>query len=547
LIATLHGEATQRADIDETIQRAVELAGAGHMKEALSALDQLQGEENLPAKYFGLRGTLEARSSQFQKAKKDLSDALDRDPNLPDVLYTLGLVRLELNDSVHARDALLKRVQMPPERPEPWLALSRAYSKLKDRAQALESLEEASKLGGKSPAVYFGVAAAYEDLGEFAAAAHSFQRLVTIDPSHDTLKVRCLRDLIKGHLPDEASRLAKGWRTERSMGASQHLELGILFAEARLYVDAVDEFQYALGLQPSMNEARYNLALAYFFTRQYRLSSSLAKELIDANCTSQGHEVLGLIQEEESNPISARAEFKQAIRADPHSASALFQLGLSDLQLGNLEAARHDFAESLAACRGVCTSPLIGSATVYKLEAHYDDAARLLHQAIDKDPYDATNYLYLGDVQIRANSYEAASKSFATAVRLDPQSSLAYYMYAYAILKQNPTDAPQAAVDSLEQSIRLDQNNGLARMRLGTILMKRGELPRAEQLLAEAVKLEPELRQAHLQYATVLRKQGQDDLAAKELRQYEALNNKRNEEEEQMMQSLRHLSPGAIQ
>jgi len=77
--------------------------------------------------------------------------------------------------------------------------------------------------------------------------------------------------------------------------------------------------------------------------------------------------------------------------------------------------------------------------------------------------------------------------------------------------------------------------------------MKRGELSRAEQLLADAVKLEPELRQAHLQYAMVLRKQGQNELAAKELREYEALSDKRNEEEEQMMQSLRQLSPGAIQ
>jgi tetratricopeptide (TPR) repeat protein len=547
LIATLHGEATQPADIGEAIQRAVDLAGAGHIAEALTVLDQLQGEQNLPANYFGLRGTLEARSSQFQKAEKDLSDALDRDPNLPDVLYTLGLVRLELNDPIHARDGLLKRVRIPPERPEPWLALGRAYSKLKDREQALKSLETASKLAGNSPAIYFGVAAAYEGLGEFAAAADSLQELLTIDASHDSLQVRCLRDLIKSHLPDEASRLAARWRTKRRMGAAQHLELGIAFAEARLYVDAVDEFQYALQLEPSMSEARYNLALSYFFTKQYRLSSSLAKELIDANCASQGHEILGLIEEEESNPMSARAEFKQAVQADPHSASAFFQLGLTELQLGNLEAARHDFSESRAACRGACTSPLIGSATAYKLEGRYDDAAHLLHQAIDQDPYDAANYLYLGDVQIRANSYEAASKSFATAIRLDPQSSLAYYMYAYAILKQNPSNAPQVAVDSLEQSIRLDQKNSLARMRLGTILMKRGELSRAEQLLADAVKLEPELRQAHLQYAMVLRKQGQNELAAKELREYEALSDERNEEEEQMMQSLRQLSPGAIQ
>ena len=509
-------------------------------------LDGLQTREDLPATYFGLKGTIEAKSAQFEAAEKDLSTALGHHLESPDVFYTLGLVRLQLNDPAEARDVLLRSVKLLPTRAEGWLALGQAYTSLNQRSSAIASIDKAMELGSSSGAVCFGAAAAYESAGEFAKAGHALERIAESNSAQGAaVRTRCLRDLIRGDLPAQASQLALKWRNQQETTAAQHLEFGIAFAENRLYDDATAEFQQSLQLQPSMSEAKYNLALAYLFEQKYDLCAALAKQLAAGSNPGQGHEILGLIKEEQGDPIAARAELQEAVRANPNSANALFQLGRVELQLGDLARAKHDFSASAGACSKACAAPLLGMASTYKLAGDFDQAIQTMNVAIQKNPADAVNYLYLGDIEIRANQLPNAEKTLRTAIRLDPQSALAHYMYAYALLKKSSGDAPQAAIDSLECSIRLDPNGGLARFRLGTILLKRGDYRRAEALLADAVRLEPGLKQAHFEYATVLKKLGRSDLAAKEFGQFAALTSQGHEEDAHMMMELRRLTPTA--
>jgi tetratricopeptide (TPR) repeat protein len=521
----------------------VALANSGQTAGALAVLNGLQGETGLPAAYFGLRGTLEARSGQFQAAEADLSIALTRGPQSPEVLYTLGLVHLQLHHPAAARDALLRSVQLLPNRPEAWLALGQAYAKHGERQRSISAFNKALALASDSAAISFGVGTAYEESGEFAKAAHAFEHVSELDPKHGAIRARCVRDLVLAGLLTESSQLASKWRGEQTTTAAQHLEIGIVFAEARLYNNAIAEFQTALHMEPAMAEAKYNLALAYLFDQKYEPSAELAKGLAAGVNAGEGHEILGLIKEERGDPIGARTEFEAAVNSDPQSADALFQLGRADLQLGKLADAKRYFLSSSTACSERCTAPLIGLATAYKLESHFDEAVQTVNSAIRKKPSDAVNYLYLGDIEIRANRLSDAERTLVTAIRLDPQSALARYMYAFALLKQNPGKAPQAAVDSLESSIRLDPNSGLACLRLGTILARRGDYARAEGLLADAVRLEPELKEAHLQYANVLKKLGRSELATKEIIQFQALTTQRYEEDLQMMQELRRLAP----
>lgn len=528
---------------EEAIRRAADLARAGQVAEALALLNSWQIKDHLPAAYFALKGTLEARSTQFQAAEKDLSTALVGREDTPDVLYTLGLVCLQLNHAAQARDALLRAANLRPAKAEGWLALGEAYAKLDERSPAVASIDKAMTLGSTSAAICFGAGTAYEDVGDFGRAAHAFERIPDLDSRHDALKTRCLRDLLHAELPAEASQLAAKWREEQKLVAGQHLEIGILFAEARIYDDAAAEFQAALRMKPAMTEAKYNLALAYLFEQKYDLSAALAKEIETGNGTGQGHEILGLIKEEQGDPICARGEFEESVRANPHSANALFQLGRVELQLGELADAKRAFSASRSACSDACAAPLIGMATAFKLESRFDEAIQTMENAIRENPSDAVNYLYLGDIEIRANQFPNAEKTLLAAIRLDPQSAIARYMYAYALLKESPDDAPRAAIDSLESSIRLDPSSGLARLRLGAILAQRGDYARAETLLADAVRLEPGLKQAHFQYATVLRKLGHPELATKEIAQFQSLTAQHSEEDLEMMKELRRLPP----
>lgn len=523
------------------IGQAKALAEHGHAAAALHLLDSIQAND-LPVEYFVLRGTLEAQSGLYAKADTDLRTAVSRRPNLPSVLYTIGLLRLELGKYAEARDALRRSVTVSPDNPRSWLALGEAYANLKNRAELDRCLQKALELGGNSATINYGAATIYQKTGQLAQAAEYFQQAADLDPTNKTAMALFVRSLLVSGQIEKARAAAQTWRDAHPNFVPQNVEIGTVFGEMQFYPDAIEQFQQVLRINPSLTEAKYNLALAYLFNGDYDAAADLAQDL-KTQQDGSAENLLGLIKEEQGDILAARAAFQASLAATPHSAATLYHLGRIALELTDFAGAQRDFQASAGFCAGNCIEPLLGIATAYKLQGKFDDAASTIESVIRREPNDVIGYLYLGDTFIRAHNYIKASEVLRKAVTVNAGSGLAHYMYAYALLKQSPDVVPEAAIPSLRTAIRLDPKSGLSYLRLGTIYLQHGDYARAKPLLETAAALEPNMKDAHFQFATVLKKLGESQLAEKEFEKFRLLTNERIQEDVSMMGELRRISP----
>jgi tetratricopeptide (TPR) repeat protein len=198
-----------------------------------------------------------------------------------------------------------------------------------------------------------------------------------------------------------------------------------------------------------------------------------------------------------------------------------------------------------------------------------DDAVLVFEAAIKRHPNSARLHVGLGISRYARGEYEAAIKSFCRAADLEPadprpieflgemygvspdlaseitervarfakaQPSVASGQYYYAMnlwrAPGAPTEAGKEAgkdetlktVESLlRRAVSLDSSMTKAHLQLGILLSEQRRFDEAIPSLAEAVRLDPNLGQAHYRLAQAYQRTGQKELAAREFAAFERL------------------------
>jgi tetratricopeptide (TPR) repeat protein len=309
--------------------------------------------------------------------------------------------------------------------------------------------------------------------------------------------------------------------------------LGITLAEAGMRSQAIEQFEAALKLDPG-GAAAYNLALAYFYERRFSDSERIASAAVERQGTEELFHLLGALKEQTGNVQEARRFFSQAAAANPMNSDYQVHLGQLALASADYAGANGHFRAAAANCRGEqCIAALIGLGTSEKLRGNYEAALEIFERVTQMEPGNYLGFLYLGDTLLRAKRGEQAITSFRKAAGLKPDSALAHYMCAYALLENGEAGASEA-VRHLTQTLRLDPANGLAYFRLGLLRRKAGEFAEAVLLLENAVKLEPKLKQAYYQLGLTYRSLGDEVRAANSFERFRTLGSEAREEDNLM-------------
>ena len=87
-----------------------------------------------------------------------------------------------------------------------------------------------------------------------------------------------------------------------------------------------------------------------------------------------------------------------------------------------------------------------------------------------------------------------------------------------------------AQVESLlKKSVALDSNLGVGYLQLGVLYSERGDFPRAVLSYQEAIKVNPELEEAHYRLAQAYKRTGEKAKAEQELQLYNQISKKKDE------------------
>ena len=97
--------------------------------------------------------------------------------------------------------------------------------------------------------------------------------------------------------------------------------------------------------------------------------------------------------------------------------------------------------------------------------------------------------------------------------------------------RKGPEDAASLAqVESLlKRSVALDSRLGIGYLQLGVLYSERRDFPRAVLSYQQAIKVNPELEEAHYRLAQAYRRTGEKAKAEQELQLYDQISKKKDE------------------
>jgi tetratricopeptide (TPR) repeat protein len=172
-----------------------------------------------------------------------------------------------------------------------------------------------------------------------------------------------------------------------------------------------------------------------------------------------------------------------------------------------------------------------------------EEAKRILLEACDIAPAEATPYRFLGGVQVTESAlpdgWTDRLKRFAG---LYPDNAQAHYFYAVALMKAFPDrSAISQAESELKKAVELDPRLGDAYLELGILASQRGDLPAAISYLQQAVANTTLPDDAHYRLAEVYRRLGDGEKARQESKLYKEISEKKNQELERERHELQQF------
>jgi len=242
------------------------------------------------------------------------------------------------------------------------------------------------------------------------------------------------------------------------------------------------------------------------------------------------HARLAEIEESEGRPLEAVEEYQRAAEIQP-SEPHVFAWGAELLLHRAFEPAIEVFTKGRR-LYPQSSRMLLGLGAARFAQGSKEEAGQIFLEACDLNPADPTPYLFLGRLQATENveppGWADRMKRF---VSLHPESAMAHYFYAVALMKQIRNQQNfDAAETELKTALKIDPRLGNAYLQLGILRSEREDFPGAITAFQKAVETTPLPDEAHYRLAQVYRRMGEAGKAAKEIELFKQISEQKNKE-----------------
>ncbi len=334
--------------------------------------------------------------------------------------------------------------------------------------------------------------------------------------------------------------------------------LGEFYIHTSRLSAAIPHLMKAYLLNPGQYANAYDLALAYLETRDYaaardQVHSMLKSAAVDRRQdAAELHNLLGEIEERSGNYLEAVNEYERAAHLEPTEKN-IFDWGLELLTHQTLEPAIEVFRAG--AQRYPSSSQLrVGYGIALYSRGKYDDAVEALLQATDLNAADPRPYSFLAQVYgVSPTHAGAVADRLRRFAELQPNNAQALYSYALALWKgrrEEDRPAVEGEVESLlKKAAALDPRFAGPHLELGALYAARKQYSEAIREYQQAIKLGPDLPDAHYRLGQALARSGDQARAQEEFQSYERLHKQQVADQErqrtQVQQFVLKLQEGS--
>ena len=269
------------------------------------------------------------------------------------------------------------------------------------------------------------------------------------------------------------------------------------------------------------HDSEYELALASKQIGDLKQAREHVRKSLALKESPDARRLAGELDEQMGDALAAVHEFEQAARLDP-SEQNYFEWGSELLLHRAVWQAREVFGKGVEAYpKSIRLMTALGAALF--AGARYDEAALRLCDASDLNPESPEPYAFIGKIELVAPApLPCVEQKLARFARLQPDNSLANYLYAMAIWKrqQQPVDprASQQVEALLTKSVTIDPKCGDALLQLGVVASSQHNSEQAIDYYLKAIKANPQLGEAHYRLGVAYDRAGE---AAKARREFQ--------------------------
>ncbi len=374
----------------------------------------------------------------------------------------------------------------------------------------------------------------YYDKGAYREAEIQFQNAIQVDARFAEAHYKLAQTAMKlEQWPLAYQELAKTIEIQPDQYAA-HLDMANLLILGRQFNDAREHLDLLVKEQP--NNPEVYIALSNFHAATNNTTAALAdmqKALSLDPSRSESYLNLALLQMHGQQWDAAEASFKKAIELDPKSSSALISLGNFYQTRGRFPEAEQMFRRAMDVAKDD-PAPRLSLASLYMAENKNSQAEEFLRQSKNDFPTNSVGYRMLGDFYYANNQIDKATDEYASLYKDHPRDPMVKKNYIQLlilkdridearklndeVLKVKPDDIdaqifkgeienrskkPNDAVNTLQAVLKSDPDNGIAHYQLGLAYDQLGNITRAESEWRDAVRVRPDIVEAHRALAGV--------------------------------------------
>jgi len=500
-----------------------ELGIADTVREPDKALRDLDRAVSLdpkfsPARYA--RGVLYYRLDKTHESIADLERVLKTDPDDFRSLDALGQDYMRLGRLQEAAEVLARAFKLAPKDPKVLTNYSRVLFRLNRKQEADKLMADFRVLGPDQVSQRpYGGLFDYLNLPpeqQYAKYMDNLQRTITTRPDDPTLRVQLGKALLRQGKTEEA---IAAFHVVLKLTSNPDLltTCGKALLEFEQYAPAREFLEPAVAASPAAADLRLDLAIAVFHSG----SAEDALKVLDATPADQRKgdyfllraQVLDSMQKPEEAAAALNRGFDAApTRPDLYLEAALFLIKHKQTQRAIRVLER--------AVRALPDAPelQLTLAMTYGMAQQYEDGVGVLAKIESRWPEWSLPYEIHGiSLETRTRSAQAM-ELLQTAISLGASDANVYYYLASAISHARPDDV-EAAEQAIQKALQLNPDDPYIQSLAGKIAYRQKAYPVALEHLTAALRLWPEMIEAHETLAGVYRALGEKEKSVAALKE----------------------------
>jgi tetratricopeptide (TPR) repeat protein len=276
--------------------------------------------------------------------------------------------------------------------------------------------------------------------------------------------------------------------------------LGAVLVQQEKFAEAVGNYQQALRLAPQLTPIHLNLGLAFMKSgRPSDAAASFSQFLAKDPANRQARQLRAMAYLEAEKFGESVSDYRSLMPSD----DLTIRLGLATALARNGSAAEaRSVLDPILASDAPDVQFVYGQALFE--EGNFQKALEVLRQVEKAKPDMPQLRFYLGAIYWRQQQTDAAIEEWRKEHRANPESFQANYTMGAALAFTSAEEAEPY----LRKAVKLRPKHPQSLYQLGKLLWLRAKSPETVAMLEQAVKSQPDYREAHYLLATVYQSLG---------------------------------------